>query len=284
MKRVNMILLMILALAVALFGSYYLWIHNRLDVTGPVITLEEEILHLSVGDGDEALLRGVTATDDRDGDVTASLLVESVTGISEEGLTTVVYAAFDGAGNVSKLSRQICYTDYVSPRFVLFRALRFPYGTNFDVLEYVGAEDVLEGDIRRRVHATLVSDTRSVNELGTHIVRFQVTNSLGDTVELDLPVEVYDPQWFNASVSLDTYLLYLEKGDAFDAEDHLKSFVIRGDEIDISRRIPTDIVCEVNGQVNTRVPGVYEVGYVLSRQVNTQTFTGQTSLIVIVTE
>lgn len=284
MKRINVLLMLVLAAAIGLFGAYHLWIHNNLDTTGPDIRIEEGILKLSVEDGEEALLRGITAVDARDGDVTASILVESVTGISREGLTTVVYAAFDRAGNVSKAERQICYSDYISPRFQLDGALIFAHGVNFDVLDYVGAVDVLEGDIRRRVHATLISNTKSVNEMGSHVVRFQVTNSLGDTVELDLPVEVCDPQWFNASVVLSEYLIYVERGASVDPADYLEAFNIRGEEIDVSGQTPDDVSCDITGQVNTRVPGVYEITYVLSKNVGLQTFTGQSKLIVVVME
>ena len=113
MKRRLLLHVAVLAAAIVLFGCYLLWVQKAKDTVGPVITVEEGILECRVSDPQEMLLTGVTAWDDRDGDVTASLLVESIYGISEENLTTVTYAAFDRAGNVSKLQRQIRYTDYV---------------------------------------------------------------------------------------------------------------------------------------------------------------------------
>lgn len=283
-KRVNILLTIVLAAAIGLFAAYLFWIHNNLDTTGPVITVDEELLEISVEDPEEALMQGVTAVDDRDGDVTDGMLVESVYGINGDNLATVTYAAFDKAGNVSKVQRQVRYVDYESPRFELYDTLCFPGGSGFDLLDYVGAVDVLEGDIRRRVRATLVSDTKSISEIGTHQVRFQVTNSLGDTVEVVLPVEVYDPDWYSAEVVLNEYLIYLDKGDSFDAEDYLQTFVVRGEDIDVSRRVPEDVYCSITGQVNTGVPGVYVVSYTLSKNENLVTFTGQSKLIVIVQE
>lgn len=284
MKRINILLAIVLAGAIGLFGAYQFWIHNNLDVTGPVISVSEELLEISVTDPEEALFQGITAYDDRDGDVTASLLVESISGITDDNITTVTYAAFDSAGNVGKLVRKVRYLDYESPKFSLFGSLTFPSGSGFDVLDYVGANDVLEGDIRRRIHATLISNTKSINQVGSHVVRFQVTNSLGDTVEVDLPVEVYDPEWYSASVLLDEYLVYLNVGESFDAESYLAGFVVRGEEITFGRTIPDDIYYEITNRVNTRVPGVYEVKYFLSKNVNLEVFTGQASLIVIVQE
>lgn len=284
MKRNNILLLTVFAVAVGLFGAYRIWIHNRLDTAGPVITISEELLEISVTDPEEALMQGVTAVDERDGDVTAGILVESVYGITEDNLTTVTYAAFDSAGNVSKAERQVRYVDYESPRFVLNGTLCFPGGSSFDLMEYVGAVDVLEGDISRRVRASLISDTKSIDQVGSHTVRFQVTNALGDTAEADLPVEVYDPEWYTADVELGEYLVYLKVGDKFDPNEYLETFVVRGDAIDISRRIPEDVYCNVDNRVSTRRPGIYEVTYTLSKNENLVTFSGQAVLIVIVQE
>ena len=273
-----------MAAAIALFGAYQILTLKFKDTKPPVISVDEQILEISVEDEKDVLMTGITAMDDRDGDVTASLLVESIYGITEDHVTTVTYAAFDRAGNVSKIQRKVRYSDYREPRFELTDSLCFPFNSGFDLLDYVGANDVLEGDIRRRVRATLVSDTRSINEIGSHIVRLQVTNSLGDTVEMDFPVEVYDPEWYTASVKLEEYLIYLKQGEVFNPEDYLKAFVVRGEDTDISRRIPNDILCDINSNVNTRVPGVYRVKYTLTQNFNLTTFSGQAILVVIVQE
>ena len=274
----------VLAAAVMLFAGYLFWIHNSLDTTGPVITIDDGVLEISVKDDDSALMQGITALDDRDGDVTGRMLVESIYGITEDKLTTVTYAAFDRAGNVTKVQRQVRYKDYKAPRFELYDSLCFPGGSGFDVLDYIGAQDVIEGDIRRRVRATLVSATKSISEIGSHVVRFQVTNSLGDTTQVDLPVSVYDPEWYTAAVELEEYLIYLKVGDSFDPEDYLKTFLVRGTEIDVSRQVPEDVYCSIDSGVSTRRPGVYTVTYNLSKNVNLTTFSGQAVLVVIVEE
>lgn len=282
MKRINVLLLMVLAVATGLFAGYHLWVHNRLDTTGPVLTVEEGLLEISVKDGETALMQGIRAVDDRDGDVTASILVESIYGISEDHVTTVTYAAFDRAGNVTKIQRKIRFVDYQSPRFEAYGSLTFPGNASFDLMDYVGAYDVLEGDIRRRVHATLISDTKAVSAEGNHQVKLMVTNSLGDTAEVVIPVMVYSPEWYSADVMLTDYLIYLKQGDNFRAEDYLKTFLLRGDPINISRGIPADITVEIHNEVRTDVPGVYEVSYILSKNLNGANHSGIAKLIVIV--
>lgn len=284
LKRYNWILLGIMAAAVVLFAGYEFWLNRIQDVTGPVITLEEGLLEISVKDSEEALLQGLKAVDDRDGDVTASVLVERIEGINEDHVATVTYAAIDSAGNVTKLQRQVRYRDYTSPRFRLYGSLTFAAGTGFDVMEYVGAEDVREGDIRRRVHAALISDTESVSEVGYHLVRFQVVNDLGDSQEIELPVEVYDPEWYKAQVTLTDYLIYIQVGERIKPREYLDTFVVRGESVDVSRSIPEGVSFEMTNGVDFDTPGVYEVTYQLSQNLNLTTYSGIAKLIVVVEE
>lgn len=282
MKRWNVMLLLVMAAAVGLFGCYLLWIHNNLDTTGPVITVEEGLLEISVKDPAEALMQGVRAVDDRDGDVTAGVLIESIYGINENKESTVTYAAFDAAGNVTKTQRVIRYRDYHAPRFTLSRSLTYAYGRKIDLLQDVGAEDVLEGSIGRRIHAALISETANIEMEGVHQVKLQVANSLGDTVQLVVPVEVYDPEWYNAEVTLSSYLVYLKAGTQFNPRSYLKSFVVRGEVQNLNGITPEGISVEIDSKVRMDVPGLYEVRYVLSQTEGMTTHTGIAKLLVIV--
>lgn len=275
-------LLLVMAAAVGLFGCYLLWIHNNLDTTGPVITVEEGLLEISVKDPAEALMQGVRAVDDRDGDVTAGVLIESIYGINENKESTVTYAAFDAAGNVTKTQRVIRYRDYHAPRFTLSRSLTYAYGRKIDLLQDVGAEDVLEGSIGRRIHAALISETANIEMEGVHQVKLQVANSLGDTVQLVVPVEVYDPEWYNAEVTLSAYLVYLKAGTQFNPRSYLKSFVVRGEVQNLNGITPEGISVEIDSKVRMDVPGLYEVRYVLSQTEGMMTHTGIAKLLVIV--
>lgn len=76
------------------------------DRTAPVIHMEEVEMEYREGMSDEELLAGVTATDETDGDVTGSLVVEKV---SEVGTGTVIvtFGVKDSSGNVGKRSRMM---------------------------------------------------------------------------------------------------------------------------------------------------------------------------------
>ena len=141
MIKKNWKTLVLLAVCLGVLIGYRMFDGLRTDNVVPKITISDSgIPEMSVYKP-EALLEGVTATDDRDGDVTSSIVVESVGSIMDDATVTVTYAAFDSSGNVAKAQRTVRYTDYKSPRFTLKESLDFTYGTNFDVVDVVGALD-----------------------------------------------------------------------------------------------------------------------------------------------
>ncbi|WP_455617990.1 hypothetical protein [Eisenbergiella sp.] len=75
------------------------------DRKGPEIFFDEEKqIEYVEGMDEELLLEGVTAVDEKDGDVSDSLLVEKVAGTNGKEVI-VTYVARDGANNVGKASR-----------------------------------------------------------------------------------------------------------------------------------------------------------------------------------
>lgn len=251
------------------------------DTTPPVISMETDELAVSVQDDDAALLAGVTAVDDRDGDVTANILVQGVSNLNGETVT-VTYGAFDAAGNVSKATRTLRYTDYEPPRFGQRGPLVFTASIASDVLGQLSAMDVIDGDISSQVKANLVSNTGSLTNPGTHQVEFRVTNSLGDTSYLTLPVDVYAQGSYNAAVVLEDYLVYVPKGGDFSPADYLVGLDVGFvDEIVEDRSV---LNVKTQSDVNTNIPGVYSVRYTVTYFRNTVEYVGYTRLNVVVEE
>lgn len=284
MKR-NGLLILLLAVCLLLFGAYLIYERSVFDKTPPRISIEEgeQMLQLSVLDDRQILLQGVSATDERDGDVTERIVVESVDQLNKDKQVVVTYAAFDNSGNVSKATRTVQYTDYVGPRFTLSQALIFPYSSRVDPLQFVGAEDALDGDIRHRVKATLL-DGSGIDEEGTHPVRFRVTNSLGDTEELVIGVEVYPTGKYNATLSLTDYIVYLRVGELFSAEAYLNKFTMYGQTVSLRTGVGEDLQLQITGVVDTGKAGVYPVSYTVTRQYGNQLYAGYSRLIVVVEE
>lgn len=283
MIKKNWKLLILVAVSLAALLAYRIYDGVITDSTAPEILISDSAVPEVSVYAPEALLEGVTAMDDRDGDVTASIVVESVDGILDDGTVTVTYAAFDASGNVAKAQRTVRYTDYEPPRFTLSRALDFVYGTNFDVLNVVGAVDLLDGDIGYRVKATSL-DNVSVNAEGIHNIQFRVSNSLGDQVELVLPVEVYYAGRYNAQLNLSEYLIYLNVGDIFDPTDYLQQYIARGVGTNLTGGVPAGLELQVEGRVDTSVPGVYAVAYTVSGTQDNVLYEGYARLLVVVEE
>ena len=248
--------------------------------------MSEAPLQLSVEASHKDLLQGVTAKDQKDGDVTASLVVESVRLADSDGTVTVTYAAFDRAGNVTKATRQVQYTDYVSPRFSLRAPLVLAQNSSVDVLNLIRATDLFDGDISRNIRATSLEEI-SVSALGTHQVEFRVTSSLGDTVKLVLPVEVYAAGIYQASLNLTEYLIYLPAGADFDPKDYLDSFTMGMEETSLKQGVPANLSLKTTGTVDTKTPGVYSVGYTVTYKqdsTGSRVYSGYSKLIVVVEE
>ena len=285
MKKTKIILhIMTLAVAIASFFLFRAYMRVTTDSKPPVISVDEGVLELSVSDPESALLQGVSARDNRDGDVSHTILVESVTAINDEHIATVTYAAFDRSGNISKTQRKVHYTDYHSPRITLSHPACFAGESGQDMMDFVGAEDVLEGDIGRRVRATLVSNTGSLNKEGVHTVRLGVTNSLGDSVQLEIPIEIYPHGLYSAQLELKDYIIYLPKGSVFRAENYLDSFHYANKTISLTRSQPVDFSVKYTGTVQTNVPGVYSVSYTATYTDRSVDYTGHSVLIVVIEE
>lgn len=280
MKKQKWIYWILIVLCAAVFVGYRFLDGIRTDDRPPEIQFSGQ-LSLSVLEPREALLQGVSAKDDRDGNVTDSLVVESITMTDQTSPVKVVYAAFDASGNVAKAERQVQFTDYTSPEFSLTAPLVYSSGITFDVLDRIQAEDVLDSDISRSIRATSLSET-SIGSVGTHDVQFRVTNSLGDTVEIVLPVEVYPAETYKATLKLTDYLVYIPVGTNFSARDYLYEYSMMNETTYLRGSFPAELSLKISGQVDTNTPGIYAVSYTVTGELREEPYAAYSKLIVIV--
>ena len=124
MKKLTSVILAV-AMALSILGVMAVCIFQKIADGGasPEIVFSDDVLAVSTGADDAALLAGVTATDAEDGDVTDSLVIQGRSGLSADGTVQVTYAAFDSDRHVTKATRTVRYTDYHSPRFTLSQPL-----------------------------------------------------------------------------------------------------------------------------------------------------------------
>lgn len=105
-KREITVILAVLCIA-GIGSSVFVYLGR--DRKGPVIQVPAEQISYREGAETKELLKGVTAMDDRDGDVSDSLLVEKVLPSDDGSTAQVIYAAMDKSNNVTKAYRSVEY-------------------------------------------------------------------------------------------------------------------------------------------------------------------------------
>lgn len=101
----------VLGIGCLIFGGVAVCMNLTEDHTSPEIVFPDQEIIYQEGDSYDSLLEGVTAVDDKDGDVTKSIVVEKVY-IGEEGEDSVaVYVAKDKSNNIARSTRRIEISD-----------------------------------------------------------------------------------------------------------------------------------------------------------------------------
>lgn len=103
------IIVTILAVLSAILACVFFWLKGQGDYTPPVISFPHNEITFTEGEDKDILLKGVTAIDETDGDVSDTLVVESVIPMRDELRATVIYYAKDKSNNVGKATRTISY-------------------------------------------------------------------------------------------------------------------------------------------------------------------------------
>lgn len=263
MRKIKIFTVILFICSAAIYIGCRMYAGVMTDHTSPVISGGDNI-QVSVEDPREKLLEGMTAEDDRDGDVTDSLVVQELSEFDDEGKRTVRYAAVDKSGNVGYFSRSLEYTDYQQPVFSLSAPLRFPLGTEFNICSGITASSSLDGDLTNNIKYTL-DKAVSTATAGTYQVEFRVMDSAGRTSYLQTEMEVYDPTEERIEVTLSSYLVYLNVNSSFNASEYFEESDIEG-ELDI------------RSTVDTKKAGTYYVDYTVTEG----EMTGKSRLVVVV--
>ena len=242
------------------------------DKTYPVITVDSEMLHVSLDASDEELLNGVTAYDEKDGDLTQKIIIESISRFTEPGVSIIKYAVCDNDNHATSASRKITYTNYAPPKFTLTDSLVFGVSQNINIRNILGASDLIDGDISNKVIITANEYSSSV--VGVNYILAKVTNSKGDMISLQIPVYVEEMSLSAPKIELSDYLAYVKCGDVYDTAANVIS-ALDSQGNDISSRV------QIDTNLDTGTPGMYEAHY---RATDEYGRTGHEILTIIVEE
>ena len=299
MRRLRTISMVLFLASVILFGVY--WYREKIvkDQTGPVFHIDGDVLTVSVKDGEEALLKGITAADAGDGDVSDSIIVEAISPFTGTGHRIVKYAAFDSDNHVTHARRELVYSDYTAPRFRLTKPLSFPMNST-NLLDGIKVDDCIDGDISRNIRM-LSDDEIDTAHVGDYSARLKVSNSAGGVSYLPVTIEIYDAttKYRMPQIKLRDYLVYVERGSDFDEEEYIETITVSGTDYELvetggtygARWLPADNTdktidysrVDIESDVDMDVTGCYEVLYSFEDTEN-GTGTGVSRLYVVVTE
>ena len=301
MRRIRIAVCLIFLASCGIFGVYMFQTRMVEDHTPPVITCREDTISVSVEAQDEEILSGVTASDDKDGDITDSVRISSMSHFIEKGKRYVTYIVFDHANQAGTAQRTLLYTDYHSPRIHLTQPLRYSISqiSSGDPKMELTAEDCLDGDLTNQIRTTLSSNYYELLP-GDYSVTVQVSNSAGDVCSVPMQVTLIDStdreDGKKLYPMLEEYILYTQAGRELDLKAGLTGFIRGGQEYSFEEAeeylgvTSGDIV--VQSSVNYDQPGVYTVEYSCTTggtvnedsTVQEDAFTAVTKLYVVVEE
>ena len=206
-----------------LFGGYTLIRAVTVDRTLPIIEMDSDEVTISVKGGDAAILEGIKASDEKDGDITGNLFVESKSTFIEKGIFKATIAVADSDNHVTKVERKVTYSDYRSPQFTLTEPLKFlttrENRDDLNIAESLRANDVVDGNISNKIK---ISSEYSINGYtpGDSHMEFIVTNSMGDTSKLPVTVNIYSALEESGlpEIILSNYLINTPVGAGADIE------------------------------------------------------------------
>lgn len=291
MRRLRIAIIVLFVLSGISFAGYNVVSRLAEDHTPPEISCDSDTVSVSVEDEDidQELLEGVTAKDNKDGDLTDAVRVSSMSNFTEPGKRTITYAVFDKAGQAATLTRTLEYTDYTSPQIQLSAPLRYSLEEMSDVslTENMSVDDCLDGDLTSQIRATY-NDSIYIQQPGDYTVTVQVSNSAGDTCSVPLTLTVTDSSDSNERDKyypvLSQYIVYTNVGEQVD----LASLVV-GLERNGSEYLFTDPDAaslpggrenvSVSGDVDYGTAGTYNVDYQFTSEAGV---TATTKLAVVV--
>lgn len=245
MRLLERITVLLFAAALVIFIGSKAYSRFFQDTTPPTITCQSDTVEVRLGEDRSALLRGVSAHDDKDGDLTDRIMIQGVTQLIGSNTAKVTYVVFDTANNMASCTRTVRYSDYQKPFFSMDLPAVYTLGSTVTLLDRLYAHDVVDGDISANIR--IVSQNVNVKEPGTYSVTAQVSNSLGDLDTVNLKVVIVDDEVLPVLPELTQYIVYLNQGAAFDPAQFLAA--------------PLGQAVSVDHDVDTSAPGIYHVSY-----------------------
>lgn len=243
------------------------------DSSKPQISASTDTIEVTSEYTREDLMKGISAWDEKDGDLTSKVVFSSPSRFMKKGVCSLTYVVFDSSGQSASLTRKVKFTDYHSPRFTLSQPLVFVEGegSNQEAMKRLGAEDILDGN--RKEWIVQKESNANYQFPGAYSITVEVDNSFGDTSTESLPIHVVSVSSQQIRIELSQKIVYVSVGQELNPASYIAKVTGTGGEsIDPAK-------VSVSSNVNINVPGCYEIHYEIK---DDQGERGETWLTVIV--
>lgn len=254
MKTIKQILVILLVLLTLGKVASYFYIGSSDQKVPPVMYCPSDILEVSASDNESVLLQGITAIDEQDGDITSRISISGRSKLITNDTAKVTFIVFDSDDNMASCVRQIRYTDYHRPTFEILQPLVYSSTEGVSVLPRLKATDVVDGDLSNNIRVSTQEPTSNSEIFNVSI---QVTNSVGDTSLLQLPILILQTDPRRPEITLTDYLVYVDRDTSFSPDFYLHSLSVPGKDVPL-----TDV--QISSDVNTAESGTYYVHYTYS--------------------
>jgi len=191
-RYISMFLILLVLFGV--FGYYYYSTGKKKTENKPAISFADSYnTEISVKATTQELLKGVTASDVEDGDLTNDIIIEQMSHIIKGERREIVYVVCDSDNNVTKVTKEIKYTDYTKPVIESVEKVPVIKERKYaDILSCFKATDVIDGDISEKIRIDSIDTSKDSINRGVFPVVLSVTNSCGDVAYLETSVTLVE--------------------------------------------------------------------------------------------
>ncbi len=132
---------------------------------------------------------GITATDDRDGDLTTKIKIDtSKVNLKKQGEYTVVYSVSDSSNNMAKKKTTVTILKDKAPVLLGITDKSIYLNTKINYLSGVTAIDDRDGDVTSKI--SVDSSNVNITKTGTYKVKYSVSDSNGNKTEKQMSITV----------------------------------------------------------------------------------------------
>ena len=239
----------------------------------PEIFVPNTVQEISIHDGEDTLLKEITAKDKEDGDITDKVFIKDISEFNEKQERTVIYAVFDNNDNIAHGTRKIKYKDYEPPMLDLKKPLCYYYFNEYEeLIKYLKANSVIDGNLSDKIEIEKVEKTEDSDD-GDEYCTFYVKDSCGGSDRLRLKLTEYNIEPY-IRLELSDYLIRVKKGTNINPRSYVSKIAYLG----MNHNEWKDKV-EISTDYNPNKEGTYEFVYTLEKQNGDY---GLTKLVVIV--